>query len=180
MIFISGEIIAFFTFPGVIMHEIAHRFACDILRVPVYDVSYFTAGDSISGYVCHHKTDNIWHDFFIGFAPLFINTLFCIIFTLPYSSELHITGGEFTHSSNSFLYWVGLSMGAHAFPSNQDVHNILELSKSSQKFFIIGFLCDLMKLLNKLRFFWINFVYALGISMIVPFLLFGKCATKIS
>ena len=38
---IPGPIIALLTFPGVIVHEFAHKLFCDIFNVPVYYVNYF-------------------------------------------------------------------------------------------------------------------------------------------
>ncbi len=167
--FIPGELIALLTFPGVILHEIAHRFMCDILKVKVYDVKYFAIGSTRAGHVYHHKTDNSYHDFLIGFAPLFINSFFCIIFTFPYTSTVVIANeGTFDYAS-IFLYWVGISMGACAFPSNQDIENVLASPKNK------GMLCDIMKCLNRLSFFWVDFIYAATISFILPFLIFGKC-----
>lgn len=175
MMFISGELIALFTFPGIIMHEIAHRFMCDILHVPVYGVQYFAIGSTRAGYVYHHKTTNIWHDFLIGFAPLFVNTFFCMLFTLPYSSSIHVAGEGISTYSNMFLYWIGISMGANAFPSNQDTQNVVESCQKYNKLFFIRILCHFMRFLNQLSRFWMDFVYALLISQILPFLIFGKC-----
>ena len=173
MMFIPGPLITFLTFPGVVMHEIAHRFMCDILHIAVYDINYFSIGDTQAGYVYHQKTDNIAHDFLIGFAPLFINTFFCILFTLPYSSSVHITGDGISNYSHMFLYWIGMSIGANAFPSNQDVQNILLMTEKNNTFFIVPLLCYLIQFLNYLRFFWINFIYAFVISFILPYLIFG-------
>lgn len=36
MFFVPGPVIAAVTFPGVIVHEAAHRFFCDLGGVPVY------------------------------------------------------------------------------------------------------------------------------------------------
>jgi hypothetical protein len=172
--FIPGELIALLTFPGVVMHEIAHRFMCDILRVPVYSIKYFSIGNTRAGYVYHHKTDNIYHDLLIGLAPLFINSFFCMLFTLPYSASLNITGDGISNYSNQFLWWIGISMGANAFPSNQDVSNVLSNAQKSNVSYGIHLLCDIIKLLNWLRFIWMDFIYAFAISYILPYLIFGR------
>ena len=173
MIFIPGPLITFLTFPGVVMHEIAHRFVCDLLHVPVYDVNYFSIGDTQAGHVVHKKTKSIAHDFLIGFAPLFINSFFCMLFTLPYSSTMHITGDGISNHASMFLYWIGMSMGAHAFPSNQDVESISLMTKNNNAFFIVQPLCSIIQFLNLLRFLWINFAYAFVLSFILPYLIFG-------
>jgi hypothetical protein len=173
MIFIPGPVITLLTFPGVVMHEIAHRFMCDVLLIRVYNINYFSMGDKQAGYVEHEKTESIMHDFLIGFAPLFVNSFFCMIFTLPYSSTVHIAGDAISNPAITFLYWIGLSMGIHAFPSDQDVANISLLAKNSNLLFIVQPLCSIIWLLNRLRFFWINFIYAFILSFILPYFIFG-------
>ena len=177
---IPGELIALITFPGVIMHEIAHKFMCDILRVPVYDVNYFSINSARAGYVCHHETQNITYDLLIGLAPLFINSFFCMLFTLPYAASMNITGDGISHYPSMFLWWIGLSIGANAFPSDQDVQNVLS-TKGRRKDapWIVHITCDFVKLLNLLRFVWIDFIYAIIISSILPYFIFGHCTRQL-
>ena len=174
MIFIPGPLIAALTFPGVIMHEVAHRFMCDLLHVPVYGANYFSIGSTRAGYVSHQKTDNVIHVLLISFAPLFINSFFCMLFTLPYSSTIHIAGEGINNFANGFLWWVGMSMGINAFPSNQDTDNALSAAEENGGSFIIWLLCSLMKVLNFLSRIWIDFAYAYGVSLILPRLIFGS------
>lgn len=49
---IPGFLISILTFPGVIVHEIAHQLFCRICGVAVLDVCYFKAGNP-AGYVVH-------------------------------------------------------------------------------------------------------------------------------
>lgn len=44
MFFIPGQLIAALTFPGVIVHEMAHQLFCRLFRVAVLDVCYFRFG----------------------------------------------------------------------------------------------------------------------------------------
>lgn len=171
--FIPGPIIALITFPGVIMHEIAHRFICDLLHIPVYDINYFSMDDKRSGHVYHEKTEHVIHAFLIGFAPLFINSFFCMIFTLPYSSTVYIAGDAVSNYTITFIYWVGLSMGAQAFPSNQDIENVSSLAKNNNAFFIIEPLCSIIRFCNFLRFLGMNFLYAFTLSFVLPYLIFN-------
>lgn len=41
MLFIPGVIISIITFPGVIVHELAHQIFCYLMKIPVYEVKYF-------------------------------------------------------------------------------------------------------------------------------------------
>ena len=127
MISIPGEIIALLTFPGVIMHEISHRLMCDIFKIPVYEVNYFNMGSKTVGYVKHHPTNNLAHTLWVGLAPLFFNSILCMLFTFPFNAALYITGESIPTFFNTLLWWVGISLGANAFPSNQDIANALSI-----------------------------------------------------
>ena len=41
MMIIPGFIISILTFPGVIVHELAHQICCYICGIKVYEVKYF-------------------------------------------------------------------------------------------------------------------------------------------
>jgi hypothetical protein len=49
MFFIPGPLIALATFPGVIVHELAHQLFCRWFRIPVLNVCYFT-GYPVTGH----------------------------------------------------------------------------------------------------------------------------------
>lgn len=53
MFFIPGELISALTFPGVILHEWAHKLFCKRLGVKVLEVKYFQIGKKVAGYVVH-------------------------------------------------------------------------------------------------------------------------------
>lgn len=170
MIFIPGEIIAVITFPGVIIHEISHRFMCDIFKIPVYEVSYFSIGSERAGHVIHAATGSTKKNLLIGIAPLFFNSLVCMAFTFPLSSTSHISGEPINNFFNGVLWWIGMCAGANAFPSNQDVSSTSATEEESIVFELIRLL---IIALNFLRKFWIDFIYAYLISLILPYLIFG-------
>jgi hypothetical protein len=72
----------------------------------------------------------------------------------------------------NILMWLGISIGMHAFPSNQDMNNFIhEAKKLKTKRFsllFIFFLAILFKIANSLRFFWFDAFYAFGISLFLP------------
>lgn len=178
--FIPGQLVTLLTFPGVVMHEITHRFMCDVLGISVYDINYFSINNSRAGYVYHHKTDTVIQSLLIGFAPLLINSFFCMLFTLPYSSSLSVTGDGISYYGSMLLWWVGMSMGINAFPSNQDVDNVLTTVEEQNIHIVIHqlcfLICGLMKFFNCLRFVFLDVVYAFVISFILPYFIFGQCA----
>jgi hypothetical protein len=129
MLFIPGFVIAILTFPGVIVHEAAHRFFCDLAHVPVYDVCYFRIGNP-SGYVIHGPTKSLRASFLITIGPLLINTLLCavICFAPAISLSLNVANAPIVFV---LLGWLGLSIGMHAFPSPQDAANFSAVVRSS-------------------------------------------------
>jgi hypothetical protein len=169
---IPGELISLITFPGVIIHEIAHRFFCDIHNVPVFSIHYFIPFSKTAGCVRHAYTDNFTHSFFISIGPLLINSLVCILLTLPYGT-MKFLGTDFVHSQFNFLYyilaWIGYSAGVHAFPSNQDMQGLDELATgymSKTLTYIVSFTVQIANL------DYVGFViavgYAMGLSMALP------------
>lgn len=113
------------TFPGVILHEMAHKFFCDLYNVHVFDVKYFSVG-KISGYVSHRADGSPRDMAMIALAPLLVNSTACFLFLLPILLPEYM-GTSFASSStwtDPFLGWIGFSCGAHALPSTPDLANI--------------------------------------------------------
>ena len=59
MFIVPGLIISILTFPGVIVHELAHQICCKICGVAVYQVKYFQFQNPC-GYVIHENVTNPW------------------------------------------------------------------------------------------------------------------------
>lgn len=177
MIIIPGEVIAVLTFPGVVMHEISHRLMCDFFKIPVYEISYFNKGSRRAGYVIHERTSSLTKSLLIGIAPLFINSILCMILTFPFNLPVWITGQSIPTLFNIVLWWTGISMGANAFPSDQDVANVFALaqegSRSVGSLKAISAICFIVRFLNHLSQAWLDFIYAFLISLILPYLIFG-------
>jgi len=61
-----------------------------------------------------------------------------------------------------FTIWLGISFGAHAFPSNQDMDNVRQFGK--QEHYAVSLFSNLlyylMVVLNFASRFWLDFVYA--------------------
>jgi len=159
---IPGTLISILTFPGVIVHEFAHKKFCDWFNVKVFAVKYFQFGNPV-GYVLHEKTRNYWAVFWISIGPLLINTLSAFISALIMSSNFSKELWVF------FWGWLSISVGMHSFPSNQDVQNILEESKEVIKeggnilHYLTYPLVFIVYVANLLRFFWIDAIWAIFI-----------------
>jgi hypothetical protein len=174
MIIIPGFLIAILTFPGVIVHEIGHRLSADLLKVPVLEVCYFRVGNP-AGYVVHGPVIGIRKNLLITVMPLITNTLLCSLITFSAVFHLFILDAK----ENTFIYlilaWLGISIGMHAFPSNQDTENLLNAVKNEKKggltLFAARCFSWIFKVANFLRVIWFDAIYAIGISLLLPWLL---------
>ncbi|MCJ7514988.1 MAG: metalloprotease family protein [Dehalococcoidia bacterium] len=164
-----GWLIALITFPGIILHEWAHKFFCDRTKIPVYKTCYFRLGNP-AGYVIHGPVDNYGKAFLIATAPFLVNTIvsvisFIIALILPLGLAAYI------------LCWLGITVAMHSFPSSQDADNLWSYSKEGWRrnplvllsFPIIG----LIKLAGLLRSVWFDLLYAVALLLLVAFIIKG-------
>lgn len=173
--YIPGEVISALTFPGVIVHEFAHMFFCRLRKVAIYDACYFRFGNP-AGYVVHENTENFTTTFLISMGPFFINTILCLLICFP--AYMPMKFFDLTNFYSLFLIWLGVSIGMHAVPSNQDASNVYEQAKVKIRqgnilallsFPIIG----MIYLFNVLRFFWVDLIYGVAIGIGLPNLILG-------
>lgn len=199
-ILIPKECIALIMFPGVIIHEIAHRLFCDFYNIPVYKVSYLNIFSKNTGHVLHQKTENSFYKFFIGMAPLFINTLLCMLFTFPLVLS-SILKTDFLHFDGNMSYiiyvmaWLGFTIGFQAIPSNQDIAPLKILAKSwpakiglgiitLMNVELLGILLTLLYLICVVTILPGLFLYSIGsyisaITVFVPLCIFGFLIRKL-
>jgi hypothetical protein len=174
MFFIPGFVISIATFPGVIIHEAAHQFFCKINKLAVFDVCYFRFGNP-AGYVVHETTNNFYKVFMVGMGPFFVNSFFCVLFCS--AAFLPVWELEVVDPLAYFFYWLGLSMGMHAFPSIQDMKEVWRLMPDAAKrlnlLAIISYpLVAVVYVLNFARVIWADLGYGLAIGILAPLALF--------
>lgn len=162
MFFIPSELIAILTFPGVIVHEFAHKSACQHVGVPVYEVCYFRFGNP-AGYVKHGAVQRYGQAFLIDVAPLIVNSLLAFI--------IFIFAVNIPESYMQFgLYWLGISIAMHSFPSSGDADNLWKYSKRAWRvtpWALTGFpVVILIKVANILSFIWFDLLYAIGLLVL--------------
>ena len=119
--FFPGYLIATATFPGVIVHEFAHRLFCIWTRTRVLEICYFQV-DTPPGYVDHDVPSTVWKSILIAIGPLIANTILGFLIGLLSGVFLY----RVSHLSflGIVLAWVGLSVAMHAFPSTGDAESI--------------------------------------------------------
>jgi hypothetical protein len=175
MFFIPGQIIAILTFPGVIVHEFAHMLFCKIRKVVVLDACYFRVGHP-AGYVVHENSTNFTTTFLISMGPFFVNTILCLLICLP--AYMPIKFFSIDHPLSYFLIWLGVSIGMHAIPSDQDANNVFQQAKENIKhkniLAILSFpIVGLIYVFNILRIFWADLIYGVAIGIGIPSIIFG-------
>lgn len=175
MFFIPGEIISILTFPGIIVHEFAHMLFCKLRNVAVLDACYFQVGNP-AGYVIHEHTEDFTSTFLVSMGPFVVNTLLCLLICLP--AYMPIKFFNIDHPLSYFLIWLGVSIGMHAIPSNQDASNVYNQAKAKAKegnpLAIISFpVVGLIFVFNVLRVIWADLIYGIAIGIGIPSLIFG-------
>jgi hypothetical protein len=170
MLLIPGSLIATLTFPGVIVHEVTHRFFCDLARVPVFDVCYFRV-DKQAGYVRHGEPGRLSASFLIAIGPLILNTVLCAVISFAPIIALNLDS-EGTPVVFFILGWLGISIGMHAFPSGHDMRNFsdaVHASRGRGLLYVVAKGCEaLIRLANALRIVWFDLIYAVAVAWIAP------------
>ena len=162
MLFIPGKLIAILTFPGVIVHEAGHRLFCSLAGVRVYKTCYFRLGNP-AGYVIHGPVHNYGAGFLICVAPFIVNTAIAL---LIFSIAVNVSSIAVAFP----LYWLGISIGMHAFPSSGDADNLWRYSKAAWRhnpLAVLGFpAVILIKIAAVLSIIWFNLFYAIALLLL--------------
>jgi len=181
MFFIPGIVISVVTFPGVVVHELAHQLCCRICRIPVYQVKYFQLKNPC-GYVIHESTSNPWKNLLTGLGPFFVNTILGLIITFP--AYFCLWGmGKYLYGYGStadavkvvcvLLYWLGLSILMHAFPSTGDAKALIQsIMKNSDVNVLVKIITapfiGLIYIGAVGSVVWLDLFYGIGMSMLLP------------
>lgn len=173
MILIPGQLVALATFPGIIVHEVAHMWFCKLRGLAVLDVCFFRFGNP-AGYVAHEETENFNTAFLVSMGPFIVNSLLCIFICLPAFLPMRVFGVESPLSY--FLLWLGISIGMHAFPSTGDGYNLYQQSRKAASSGNILAILSLplvafIYVANIGRIFWLDYVYGAAIGLGLPALI---------
>ena len=178
MFFIPGPIIAALTFPGVIVHEAGHLFFCRLFKLQVFDVCFFRFGNP-AGYVIHQQTEDFKAQFFVSMGPFFANTLLCVVFCT--AAFLPVWELKVFDPLAYFFYWLGLSIGMHAFPSRHDLSHLWEkapaLAKEGNLLAIVSLpLAGILVVANYARVVWADLGYGILVGVLGPIAIFKALA----
>jgi len=176
MIFIPGWLVAMVTFPGVIVHEMAHVLFCRLRKVAVLEVCYLRFGNP-PGYVIHEVPKDFTTTFLISVGPFIVNTLLCLLLCFPAFMRVRVfnLGTPLSY----VLLWLGVSIGMHAFPSTQDAsalwHAAREAAGRLNPLALISFpLVIAIYVANALSVVWFDYLYGIAIGILLPELLLKR------
>jgi hypothetical protein len=170
--FVPGILISIVTFPGVIVHELAHQLFCRWMRVAVFEVVYFQFDNPV-GYVLHEHPDKVYKNIFISTGPFLINTFLGFIIAMPAALQYKFdTAGPV----DFFLLYLGVSIAMHAFPSTGDASSLWDsvMKNDNSPIFIKILVAPIVGLiyLGALgSFFWLDLLYGIGVAVGLPWLI---------
>jgi hypothetical protein len=175
--FIPGIVITILTFPGVIVHELAHQLFCRFFKIPVFEVVYFQAKNP-AGYVLHEAPSNKWQSLMIGIGPFFVNTIVGALIALP--AALPVMEFQNAGPLDYLLIYLGVSIAMHAFPSTGDAQSIwksLQESGTPVWVKIIAYPLVALIYVGALgSFFWLDLLYGIGVAVGLPHLIIALLA----
>lgn len=170
MFFIPGSIIAAFTFPGVVIHELAHYLFCRYFKVPVYQVCYFRFGNP-AGYVIHQEPDNWLHNVLIAAGPFFLNSVLGAIISFPSALSVYEFDGH-SPVADSVLVWLGVSIAMHAIPSTVDAKSMWQsVSGGGAPWLakiVVAPVVGLIYVLSYGSIVWLNLIYGISVISALP------------
>ena len=169
MFFVPGILITILSFPGVIVHELAHQLFCRWFKVPVFKVVYFQF-ENPAGYVLHEKSQNKLQTIMISIGPFVVNTIIGALIALPASLPIF----KFDNGTplDYLLIYLGVTIAMHAFPSRGDADAIWNAGKETDTPLwvrILGYpIVGLIYLGSLGSFFWLDVIYGVSIAIGVP------------
>lgn len=172
-----GKLVTLFTFPGIIIHEVAHQFFCRFFRVAILEVCYFRLA-SPEGYIMHEPPRKPYQCLLIGMGPFFINSLLGILIAFP--AVIPVWTFKSESAGDFFLIWLGLSIAMHAFPTTGDAKVIWKAVWSEGTSLALRLiaipLVGIIYLGAIGSVVWLDFIYAAAILMYLPNLIISLLA----
>jgi len=170
--FIPAILVTIVTFPGIIVHELAHQLFCRWFKIPVFEVCYFRIGNP-AGYVIHEVPQKYHQSLFISIGPFIINTLLAFIIGFPAALQFKFDSASF---SDYFLVYLAVSIGAHAFPSVGDAGSLWKsvMNAENKNWFIKLITVPAVGVIYLGAigsFFWLDIIYGMGVGVGLPYAL---------
>lgn len=168
-------IVSLLTFPGVVVHEFAHAWACRRLGIRVLKVCYLRLGNPL-GYVLHEQPAYAVQHIMVAVAPFFVSTATALSVSLLASLvAVSPSAAEFRDLAVLFGAWLSFSIALHAFPSSGDGDALWEDVASPDVSFFAKLLLTpvvgLIRLCQAGAAIWLDALFAMGVVALPPLML---------
>ena len=168
-------ILSWLTFPGIMLHEYGHAWACRQLGIRVVKVCYFRFGNPL-GYVLHEQPESAVQHIIVASAPFFVSTVFAFAASMAATLLVYFQAngatGDFAPAA---LAWLGFSFALHAFPSSGDADALWkDVTGNSFGFIQKMLLIPVVGLMRMFHFgsrFWMDALFAILLIALPPLLL---------
>jgi hypothetical protein len=166
----QGQIVTILTFPGVIVHELAHMAACFATGTRVLKARLFRLGNP-AGYVIHERPSHAWKTILIGTGPFLVNTMAGFLIAL--SASLVRDGVTATAAAvKVVLIWLAISVAMHSFPSVGDAKGIWGTVRDRTCPILVKMvavpIAGFIYLGALGSMFWLDLVYAVAVTIVAP------------
>ncbi|MCA9466415.1 MAG: hypothetical protein KC643_13370 [Nitrospira sp.] len=137
----------------------------------MYEARYF------KGYIHHESIDVPFKVVFLYFSPLLVNTFLCVMFFFPVALEFLLDNDWTWENSNIqfLLTWMGISVGVHALPYRLEIEECLGDIPMEYRndwwYWFLDFVSIIFIAIDFLRKFGVDFFYAVGSGMAIPYLI---------
>lgn len=166
---VPGIVIAFITFPGVIIYQILRRFCLDLMHVPVYEASYFDFAHPTAN-IAHEKVNNLFKAYVIAVGPFIGCSALSFLLGLPIALLMSLSAP--IGVEHWIIMWIAISIGMHAFPVPDDMDTLHECVRGLGGFNLLLPLSWMMlitvKIARFLRVVWFDAIYAGIIAFAIP------------
>ncbi|MFA7061679.1 MAG: metalloprotease family protein [Pedobacter sp.] len=169
------HLLSYITFPGVIVHEFAHAWACRRMGIHVHKICYLRLGNPM-GYVLHEQPVFVFQHIMVAVAPFFVSTALalavslsaCVLARSQVFPEIRDMGAL-------AAVWFSFSLALHAFPSNGDADSLWADVKSPDislfaKLLLVP-VVGLIRLAQMGTCLWLDVLFALLVVALPPTLL---------
>ena len=138
--------------------------------MPVFEVCYFRFENPV-GYVIHEPATRHYQTVLICVGPFIINSLLAFLIGFPAALQFKFDDASFI---DYVLVYLGVSIGAHAFPSIGDAESLWQsvMNKETPIWVkilvapVVGFIY-----LGALgSFFWLDLAFGIGLALGLPYL----------
>jgi hypothetical protein len=168
-------IVSLMTFPGVVLHEYAHAWACRRLGIRVLKVCYLRLGNPL-GYVLHEQPEYAVQHIMVAVAPFFVSTAAALAVSLLVSLfATSPTATEFKDLAVLVGAWLSFSMALHAFPSSGDGDALWkDVASPDVSFFaklLLAPVVGLIRLCQAGAAVWLHALFAMAVVALPPVML---------